>query len=142
MTPVEDGAADQPIILFDGHCNLCSGWVQFVLAHEGATRFQFASLQSDAGQRLLATHGVPADQRTDLRTVVLIEHGRAMLRSTAVLRMLRLLRAPWPLLSVLRIVPAPLRDVAYGIIARHRYAWFGRRDVCFMPTPDLKDRFL
>jgi predicted DCC family thiol-disulfide oxidoreductase YuxK len=127
-----------PIILFDGHCNLCSGWVRFVLAREGRTRFRFASLQSAAGQQLLAAHGVPPD----LQTVVLIDEGRAFVRSAAALRTFGQLRAPWPLLSALRVCPAPLRDWIYRIVARHRYRWFGRQEVCFLPSPELKDRFL
>lgn len=136
-----DGPRDAsgPIILFDGHCNLCSGWVQFVLAREGRTPFRFASLQSAAGARLLATHGLPAD----LQTIVLIEDGRALTRSTAVARMLRRLRAPWPLLGLLiGGLPRPLRDWAYGVVARNRYRWFGRQDTCALPTPAQRERFL
>lgn len=131
-------AGTNPIILFDGHCNMCSAWVRFVLAREGRMHFRFASLQSAAGQQLLAAHGVPAN----LQTVVLIDEGRAFVRSEAALRTLGRLRAPWPLLSALRLFPAPLRDVVYGFISRHRYRWFGRREVCFLPAPELKDRFL
>jgi predicted DCC family thiol-disulfide oxidoreductase YuxK len=131
-------AAAGPIILFDGHCNLCSGWVRFVLAREGRTRLRFASLQSAAGRQLLAAHGLSAD----LQTVVLIDEARAFARSAAVLRMIGYLRAPWPLLSVLRLFPLPLRDWIYEFVARHRYRWFGRREVCFLPSPELKDRFL
>lgn len=127
-----------PIILFDGYCNLCSGWVRFVLAREGRTPFRFASLQSPAGERLLAEYGLPAA----VRTVVMIDDDRAYVRSTAVLRIVGRLRAPWPLLSVFRLTPAPLRDWAYALVARHRYQWFGRRDQCFVPTPELKERFL
>jgi predicted DCC family thiol-disulfide oxidoreductase YuxK len=132
------GAEAGPIILFDGHCNLCSGWVRFVLAREGRSRLRFASLQSAAGRQLLAAHGLSAD----LQTVVLIDEARAFVRSAAVLRMIGYLRAPWPLLSVLRLVPLPLRDWIYEFVARHRYRWFGRHEVCFLPSPELKDRFL
>jgi predicted DCC family thiol-disulfide oxidoreductase YuxK len=132
-------AASGPIILFDGHCNLCSGWVRFVLAREGRTSFRFASLQSAAGARLLAAHGLPAD----LQTVVLIEEGRAFDRSTAVARMLRRLRSPWPALGLLiRLLPRPLRDRAYGMVARNRYRWFGRQEACLLPTPAQRERFL
>lgn len=128
-----------PTILFDGHCTMCNGWVRFVLAREGRTAFRFASLQSPAGARLLAAYGLPAD----LQTIVLIEEGRALARSTAVARMLRLLRAPWPLAGrLILLLPRSVRDGAYGIVARNRYRWFGRQEVCALPTPAERERFL
>lgn len=139
-------AAGGPIILFDGHCNLCSGWVRFVLAHEGRTPFRFASLQSGAAARLLAAHGLSSE----LKTVVLIEpmrdgreRTRALDKSTAVATMLRQLRAPWPLAGLLiQLIPRPLRDAAYDLVARRRYRWFGRQEVCALPSPAQRDRFL
>ena len=126
-------------MLFDGVCNLCHGTVQFVIAHDSAARFRFAPLQSDAAQRLLRERAAVGPLPD---SVALIEGGRLYTRSTAALRIARGLRFPWPLLYGLIIVPRPLRDVIYDLIARYRYKWFGRRDSCMMPSAKVQGRFL
>ena len=128
-----------PVILFDGVCNLCNGFVQFVIRRDRAGRFRFASLQSAEGQALLAAHGLPAP--TEPESIVLIENGRAYSHSGAVLRLARHLPG-WRWLAAFRVVPRPLRDAAYRWVARHRYRWFGRQEACLLPTPELKARFL
>lgn len=133
---------DHPILLFDGLCNLCNGVTKFVIRHDPSPgRFRFAALQSEAGQRLLRQHGRPSD---DLDSFIIIEGvpPRAYVRSTAALRTLKKLGLPWSLLYALIIVPTPIRDAVYRWIARHRYRWFGKRDVCMTPTPDVQSRFL
>jgi predicted DCC family thiol-disulfide oxidoreductase YuxK len=105
--------------------------VQFVIRHDPAGVFRFASLQSQAGRRLVAKHGVTAD------SVVLIEDGRAYVESEAAIRIGS--RLGWPV-GWLRGMP--FRDAVYRWIARNRYRWFGRREVCWLPTPELKSRFL
>jgi predicted DCC family thiol-disulfide oxidoreductase YuxK len=125
------------VLLFDGVCTLCNGFVQFVIQRDPAGRFQFATLQSDAARRLLQAAPQPLPD-----TLVLVENGRVFLRSTAALRVARGLKFPWPLAFVLVVVPRPLRDWVYDILARNRYRWFGRRDVCMVPTPELRARFL
>jgi predicted DCC family thiol-disulfide oxidoreductase YuxK len=125
------------VLLFDGVCTLCNGFVQFVIQRDPAGRFQFATLQSDAARRLLQAAPQPLPD-----TLVLVENGRMFLRSTAALRVARGLKFPWPLAYVLVVVPRPLRDWLYDIVARNRYRWFGRRDVCMVPTPELRARFL
>jgi predicted DCC family thiol-disulfide oxidoreductase YuxK len=129
----------QPILLFDGVCNLCDGVVQWVIAHDPAGQFRFASLQSDAGRALLARHGLPPDA---LDTVVLVDGDRYFRKSDAALEVLRLLGGGWALLAALRAVPRPLRDAVYDWVARHRYRWFGQRAECLVPTPELRQRFL
>ncbi|MBO0361051.1 thiol-disulfide oxidoreductase DCC family protein [Hymenobacter sp. BT186] len=133
-------ASPAAVILFDGVCNLCNGFVQFVINHDPAGRFQFTSLQSEAGRQLLAQHGIPAVIQPE--TVMLVENGRVYTHSTAALRVLRRLRGPWPLLYAGMLVPRLLRDWVYRFIARHRYQWFGRKESCWLPTPELKARFL
>ena len=129
-----------PVLLFDGVCNLCNGAVQFIIRHDPAGRFRFAALQSDTGERLLREMGLPPDK---LDTLVLVEDGRAHQRSTAALRIARRLSGLWPALFYLFIwVPRPLRDLAYDFVARNRYRWFGQRDECMVPTPELRARFL
>ena len=124
-----------PIVLFDGVCNLCNGAVRFILARDPQARFHFASLQSEAARRLLGGEG-PAE------TIVLLEAGKSYTKSTAVLRIARHLRFPWPLLYAFAAAPRPLRDLVYDWVARHRYAWFGKRESCMAPTPELRERFM
>ncbi|HUB78122.1 MAG TPA: DCC1-like thiol-disulfide oxidoreductase family protein [Bryobacteraceae bacterium] len=126
---------DERIVLFDGVCNLCNGLVQFVLKRDARRRFRFASLQSEAARRAL--QGEPPAE-----TIVLIERGKTHLKSAAALRIARGLRFPWPLLYGLVVVPRPLRDMIYDWVARHRYAWFGKRESCMLPSPQMRGRFL
>ncbi|UOR06020.1 thiol-disulfide oxidoreductase DCC family protein [Hymenobacter aerilatus] len=127
------------VILFDGVCNLCNGFVQFVIARDAQAHFQFASLQSGVGQALLATHGAVVAATPE--TVVLVENGRVFTHSEAVLRIMRHLPG-WRWLYALRVVPRKLRDAAYRWVASHRYRWFGREEACWLPTPALRARFL
>lgn len=130
---------DHPIILFDGVCNLCNSSVDFVIDRDPEARFRFASLQGEIGRGLLRQHDVAPEA---MDSVVLIEEGRVHTRSTAALRIARRLPFPWPLFSIFFILPALLRDFFYDLIARNRYRWFGRRESCRMPTPELQTRFL
>ena len=130
----------QRIILFDGICNLCNASVIFVLQNERKPVFQFASIQSEAGKELLRACGLPDDYS---QAVILIEDGIMYSGSTAALRIGQHLRFPWSSLSYAGLViPRFARDWAYGQIAKYRYRWFGKRDVCMVPTGDLKARFL
>jgi predicted DCC family thiol-disulfide oxidoreductase YuxK len=133
--------APQPaIILFDGVCNLCNGFVQFIIRHDSAGYFQFTSLQSEVGQRLLAQYGTTV--ATTPETVVLIKQGRLYTHSTAVLHILRSLGGAWQLFYAGLLLPRVVRDAVYRFVARHRYRWFGQQDACMLPTPDLAQRFL
>jgi predicted DCC family thiol-disulfide oxidoreductase YuxK len=134
-----DVPTDKPILLFDGVCNLCNGFVQWVIERDPEARFRFAALQSEAGQRLLERHGLPTE---GFETFVLVEDGEYYTKSTAALRMLRRLGLPYSLASPLVVVPRFVRDRVYEFVAAHRYEWFGRREQCMVPPPDLEDRFL
>jgi predicted DCC family thiol-disulfide oxidoreductase YuxK len=127
------------VILFDGVCNLCSGFVRFVIARDPDGRFRFASLQSNAASELvgsrLAGTVLP-------NSIVLVDGARVFTRSAAALRIFRGLRFPWPLLFAFVVVPRPIRDLVYDFVAKRRYRWFGRQDVCMTPTPELRARFL
>lgn len=127
------------LILFDGVCNLCNGFVQFVIARDPAARFQFGTLQSAAARRVLERHDAPAPLPD---SIVLVEDGRLYTGSTAALRIARRLTFPWPAASVLLAVPRPLRDSVYAAIATRRYRWFGQRDRCMVPTAALRARFV
>ncbi|SMB97793.1 putative thiol-disulphide oxidoreductase DCC [Hymenobacter roseosalivarius DSM 11622] len=128
------------VILFDGVCNLCNGFVQFVIAHDTGGHFRFTSLQSEAGQKLLAHHATTVAPTPE--TVVLIERGQVFTHSTAVLHILCGLGGAWQLLYVGMVLPRALRDALYRFVARHRYQWFGRQESCMLPTPELAQRFL
>jgi predicted DCC family thiol-disulfide oxidoreductase YuxK len=130
---------DDPVVLFDGVCNLCSGAVQFVVEHDPEGRFRFASLQSEVGQELLVEAGLPTD---DFDSFVLIEDGEVYTKSAGALRVARHLERPWSLLWTFRFLPRLFRDLGYDLVARYRYAVFGRKDQCLVPTPELRDRFL
>jgi predicted DCC family thiol-disulfide oxidoreductase YuxK len=126
-------------ILFDGVCNLCNGFVRFVIARDPGAHFRFAPLSSAAATRVLRDAGI---DRPIPDSMVLVEAGTAYFRSVAPLRIARQLTFPWPLAYGLILVPRFIRDRVYDIIAARRYRWFGRRDACMMPTPDLRQRFL
>jgi predicted DCC family thiol-disulfide oxidoreductase YuxK len=127
------------IVLFDGVCHLCSSSVNFIIRRDPRARFKFAPLQSPTGQALLHRHRLSINT---LDTLVLIEAGRAYTRSTAVLRVARRLSGLWPVAYFGIVVPKPVRDAVYRIIAQNRYKWFGRRAECMLPTPEVKERFL
>jgi predicted DCC family thiol-disulfide oxidoreductase YuxK len=142
--PVEQSTRRHPdsggaIVFFDGVCNLCNGSVQFIIARDPSNYFRFASLQSAAAERLLAEHGYDAGS---LSSVILLENGRMYERSTAALRIARRLAGGWWMLSVFTIVPRGVRDAIYEWIASNRYRWFGRRDECMIPTPEMRSRFV
>ncbi|WP_026461853.1 thiol-disulfide oxidoreductase DCC family protein [Adhaeribacter aquaticus] len=130
---------DESIILFDGVCNLCNGFVQFVIERDAANRFKFASLQSDVAQSYLMQ--LPPAVRS-IESIVLIQNGRYYQQSAAALRILRGLTGGWPLLYAFMILPAFLRDGVYRLVAKNRYRWFGQQASCMLPTPELKARFL
>jgi len=134
------GAASvERVVMFDGVCNLCNGLVQFIIRRDPHARFKFAAMTAAADDA-----GSSFTQNVKLlpASVVLVEDGRKYERSTAVLRIARQLRSPWPLLYAFIVVPRPLRDWAYDFVARRRYRWFGRRETCIVPTPELRARFL
>ena len=131
------------IILFDGVCNLCNGFVQFIIRHDQAERFRFAALQSEAGQALLAKHGfAPSAGAAELDSVLLLSGGQLYSHSSAVLRIARGLGGGWALAGVGGLLPRAWRDALYRFIARNRYRWFGRQESCMLPTPELQARFL
>ncbi|MCU1382246.1 MAG: thiol-disulfide oxidoreductase [Acidobacteria bacterium] len=127
------------VILFDGVCNLCNGFVQFVIARDPDACFQFGALQSAGARAVLGRHDAP-DPIPD--TILLVADGTVYTGSSAVLRIARRLTFPWPLAFAFVVVPRPVRDWVYRIVARHRYRWFGRRDHCMVPTAGIRARFL
>jgi predicted DCC family thiol-disulfide oxidoreductase YuxK len=129
----------QPILLFDGVCNLCNGVVQFIIKNDPKAKYKFCSLQSDYGQQLLESHQLPTD---DFESFVLISGDKYYRKSTAALQLLRGLGGGWKLFYGFIIIPAPIRDFFYSLVANNRYKIFGRTDQCMVPTPELTNRFL
>ena len=132
-------ADNDAIIFFDGVCNLCNGFVQFVIERDKAGYFRFASLQSDEAKPYLERCNYPAGE---LFSVVLFENGKCYTQSTAALRIMKRLSGAWPVLFAAIIVPKFLRDGVYKFIANNRYRWFGKEESCMLPTPELRSRFL
>ncbi len=127
------------IVLFDGVCHLCDGAVRFILKRERTSELKFAPLQSDTGSTLLQNYGYSPNY---LDGLILIENNRAHDRSSACLRIARKLNFPWNLLFPLLIIPKPLRDFIYGMIASVRYRWFGKKESCSLPQGEDLSRFL
>lgn len=129
----------RPVLLFDGVCNLCSASVQTVIRFDKQKKFLFASLQSDAARELLRDSGLREDH---LDSVVLYYKGTFYTHSDAALHAARLMGGGWTLVYGFIVLPKFVRDGIYNWIARNRYRWFGKKDECWLPTPDLKARFL
>tara|TARA_R110002012_G_scaffold88936_3_gene218553 strand:- start:84 stop:482 length:399 start_codon:yes stop_codon:yes gene_type:complete len=127
------------IILFDGVCNLCNGAINFIIKRNSKASLKFASLQSDTGKQLLKEYNIDP-LKTD--SIVLIDSNKAFLKSDAALRIAKDLDDAYPLLYSFIIIPAFIRNSIYDLIARNRYKWFGKKESCMIPTPDLKSRFL
>lgn len=128
-----------PVVLFDGVCNWCGFWVQFLIKRDPQRRFRFAALQSDPGQRLLKAFNLPVDS---LNTMVLIDGDRCYTKSSAVLHVTKKMGRLWPLLFVLKVVPPVIRDGVYDLIGRHRYRLLSKRAACLVRTADIEDLFL
>jgi len=128
-----------PIILFDGVCNLCNGAVNFIIARDPNVYFRLAALQSTIGQEILQKHSLNTQ---DFDTIVLVEGDNIYSHSTAALRIARKLCGAWPLFYAFIVIPSPIRNVIYNWISRNRYRWFGKQDTCRIPTPELRSRFL
>jgi predicted DCC family thiol-disulfide oxidoreductase YuxK len=127
------------ILLFDGVCNLCNASVIFVIKHDQQKVIKFASLQSNKGKELLASHQF---SQNSLNSFVYLRNNAILLKSTAALYLAKDLAGLWQLFFAFIIIPRPIRDFVYSIIANNRYRWFGKSESCMIPSEDFKDRFL
>lgn len=127
------------MLLFDGVCNLCNGLVQFLIERDEDAVLRFAPLQSDVASELLDDCDPDPD---DLDTVVLVADGECYTKSSAALGVTKYLGFPYRVLHLLRFLPRPLRGFGYDVVANRRYDWFGQRDQCMLPSPDVAERFL
>jgi predicted DCC family thiol-disulfide oxidoreductase YuxK len=130
---------DRPIIVFDGHCALCTGWARFVLKHDHAEKFRLLPAQSKLGRALYVHYGLDPDE---YETNILIADGQAWFKSEGSIRMAEALGFPWTMARIFRILPIRLRDRLYQYIARNRLRMFGRREVCYVSEPGQEGRFL
>jgi predicted DCC family thiol-disulfide oxidoreductase YuxK len=127
-----------PIILFDGVCNYCNTMVNFVIKEDKQKTIKFSPLQSTTGQVLLNKYHVPKN----IDSFVFIENGKAHLQSTAALKVIKHLAWYWQWLQALWLIPKFLRDRVYNFVAKRRYKWFGKKESCMIPTPEIRSRFL
>ena len=127
------------IILFDGICNLCNSTINFVIKRDKQNMFKFATLQSETGQSLLSEFKI---DRTETDSIVLIDGKKSYVKSTAALHIAKNLSGVYPLLFGFLILPRFIRDRLYDYVAKNRYKWFGKKESCMAPTPELKAKFL
>lgn len=137
IEPKKNLSLSKPLILFDGFCHLCDGFVQFILKHDSKEQFLFAPLQSQSAEAFFIDLKIPTSFKN---SVVLIEGTRYFTESTAVLRIASRLDFPWKFLGSLKIIPRFVRDPAYRFIAKNRYRWFGKKQTCFVSQD--RTRFL
>ena len=127
-----------PIVLFDGVCKFCNTSVQFVLAYNREENIHFSPLQSDFAKQLLTQFNLSSE---DINTVVFIENGKAYTKSSAVFHISKHLTYPWKALYHFKHIPKNITDWIYGLIAKNRYSWFGKKNQCMIPKPEWRERF-
>lgn len=127
------------VIIFDGLCNLCNNKINFVIRNDKKDYFRFTPLQSEIGKKQLAKHHI---HQHNFNTFFLLENNKTYKQSTAALRIIKKLDGLWPILYVLIIIPAFMRNVIYNIIAKNRYKWWGKRDSCTVPDGANLEKFL
>ena len=127
------------VIVFDGTCVLCNGWVDFLLRHDRAGRYRFAAMQGTNGRALLSAHGLDPDDPTSF---LLIDEAGAHRDTDAIRRVITGLGGPWRVAHAIGALPRGLRDRLYRLLARNRYRWFGRHAACRVPSPEEAPRFL
>ena len=127
------------VVLFDGVCNFCNYWVNFALKRDRKNKLRFTPLQGKTAKQLLPHYIL---NPSSLSSVIFIDAGKAWTQSSAAIRICRYLGGGWKLLYGLIVIPKFIRDFFYNIIARNRYKWFGKKESCMVPTPELRERFL
>ena len=140
MAVIKNIPKDKKIILFDGVCNLCNSSVQYVIKHDKKNLFMFTALQSDIGKQIIEAYKIDT-QKTDSILLYTPEKGIDY-KSTAALKIALKLGFPQSLMGVFFIIPPFIRNWVYDYIAKNRYKWYGKKDACMIPTPELKSKFL
>jgi predicted DCC family thiol-disulfide oxidoreductase YuxK len=127
------------IILFDGVCNFCNSSVNFIIKRDKKNNFLFSSLQSEYSQNFLTQNNFP---KNNFDSIILIENNKLYRKSTAALKIAKHLNGLWKLSYTFIIIPPVIRDFFYDIIAKNRYKWFGKKEVCMIPDEKTKNKFL
>jgi predicted DCC family thiol-disulfide oxidoreductase YuxK len=131
---------NKKIILFDGVCNLCDSAVQFVIKHDKKDIFRVASLQSEIGQEIIKHIGIDTK---NIDSIILYQPGIAYYyKSEAALEIAKNLGGLFSFATIFKILPTALSNVIYNYVAKNRYKWYGKKDSCMIPTPELKSKFL
>jgi predicted DCC family thiol-disulfide oxidoreductase YuxK len=131
---------DKKLILFDGVCNLCNTSVQYVIKHDKKNSFMFTALQSEVGQQIIKDYNIDTS-KTDSILLYTPENG-VVSKSTAALKIAQNLGFPQNVMSIFFIIPPFIRNGVYDYIAKNRYKWYGKKESCMIPTPELKSKFL
>lgn len=129
----------QPLLFFDGICNLCNSSVQTIIKKDRHQKFKFASIQSDAAKEILLQFD---NFNSDIDSIILINNNQIYYKSSAILRVCKILGGVYSFLIIFWLIPKPIRDWMYDFVAKNRYRWFGKRESCMLPSVELKDRFL
>jgi predicted DCC family thiol-disulfide oxidoreductase YuxK len=127
------------IVLFDGVCNFCNSSVNFIIRHDKKKRYKFAALQSDIGRVLSEKNAI---DQSKIDSIILVENGKVFIKSSAILRISQHLNYLYPLFFGFVIIPKFIRDRVYDFIAKNRYKWFGKKETCMIPSPEIKSRFI
>ena len=134
--------SDDLLVCFDGHCNLCNGWIDFLIKRDLNDVFTFTTLQSVECRAVLSNNGYSEERIESLNSIVAIHSGQVFTRSDAVIEILIALGGLFKMVSLLKLIPSYLRNVVYDAIAKRRYKWFGTRDTCRIPTSTESHKFL
>ncbi|MEP1095714.1 MAG: DCC1-like thiol-disulfide oxidoreductase family protein [Cyclobacteriaceae bacterium] len=133
-----NNSVEHPVVFFDGVCNLCNSSVNFIIKRDRKGFFKFSPLQGKYAARVLPDEFIG---KGSLPSLILLD-TKVKVKSTAALNIAKRLSGLWPLLYILMVIPAFIRHSIYDLVAKNRYQWFGKKDQCMIPTPDLKDRFI
>jgi len=131
---------NKKIILFDGVCNLCNGFIKYVIKHDKKDSFRFASLQSAFGEQFVKERGINTAKVDSI--ILIVPNIAYYTKSTAALKIMQTFGGGWKLLGIFEWIPPIFRNWMYDVVAKRRYRWFGRQDECMVPTPELKAKFL
>lgn len=130
---------ENPVILFDGVCNLCNCAVVFIINRDRSARYKFASLQSETAKKIISEFSISPDT---IDSIILVENGKYYIKSTAAIKIGMKLGALWPLVYIFMWIPRAIGDYLYDVIARNRYRWFGKKQQCMIPSKEIENRFL
>ena len=130
---------DKAIVLFDGICNFCSSSVLFIIKRDPKGYFLFSALQTESGALIMKKYNIHSDK---MDSIILIQNNKVFYRSDAALKIARKLKGGWKLFYAAIVIPPLIRNFFYDLVARNRYRWFGKRDLCFIPDQNVKGRFI